>query len=213
MHFTIISEKNKMPAAAAGILFFLFLFQGSKSFSQAPVVLNDYEHKALFTDINGKAFINPDVDVTGSPFFFVAWKYGTLKLNSKTISDKIPLRLDLKNHEIHFLQSGELEMTAPAGSIKEIVLYDSSAIQPEIYTFRCGLPAIDNQNETSFYQFLSDGKIKLVKSFRRIIHEEKDQLSGEVKKEYRTYENYYLYNGTSSIQKLKKDKVFMLNIM
>lgn len=203
-------RNNKTPVIATGVLLFLLLLQCNTIAAQ--VALNDFEHNAIVSDINGKPFVNPDIDVAGSAFFIDAWKYGKLKVNDNSLFGNIRLRLDLKNQEVHFLKSDNIEMVAPAGTIKEIILLDSSGVIPVSYTFQCGVPAIDNQNETNFYQVICAGKIKLLKAIRKIIRQDKDDLSGEVRKEFRVYEDYYLYYGIS-IKKIKKDKAFVLDIM
>jgi hypothetical protein len=204
-------NNNKTPAVTAGVLLFSLLQVNIVS-AQSSMTLNDFEHNAIFTDMNGKAFTNPDIDVAGTRFFMEAWKYGKIKVNDNTQFGNIRLRLDVKNQEVHFLKSDNVEMVAPAGSIKEIAIIDSAGVQPVTYTFQCGFPAIDNQHETNFYQLLCNGKIKLLKSTRKIIHQDKDDLSGEIKKEFRTYEDYYLYSVISMLR-IKKDKAYILDLM
>jgi len=163
-------------------------------------------------DANGKPFVNPPVDIEGTPFYKKEWKYGIIRLQDSTVYKHIPLRINLQSQEIHFLTVNKLEMSFPPGFVKEIIFSDSLKSPIEKYDFMCGFPRIDNQDENNFYRIISDGKIRLLESLRTTIIVDKNDLSGEVNKEYRTYEDYYLFTGVS-ITRIKKDKGFYLDIM
>jgi hypothetical protein len=59
---------------------------------------------------------------------------------------------------------------------------------------------------------ISEGRCWLLHSMKKVISQRKDDLSGEISKEYRTYEDYYVYNGTT-MQRVKKDKDFLLTVL
>ncbi len=163
-------------------------------------------------DASGRLFENPYKDIAGSPFFIADWKYGYLTLNNNKTYSKRLLKINLESKEIHYLTENKLEMSLPAGSVKEVALIDSTKFPAIEYHFASGFPPIDNQNEKNFYLYLSKGKVSLLKSFRTNIITEKNEFSGESNREFRTYEDLYFFTGVSII-KIKKDKSYILGIL
>ncbi|HWK06419.1 MAG TPA: hypothetical protein VNS58_22450 [Puia sp.] len=169
-------------------------------------------HSIEVFDPNGRRFVNPTLDVEGSPFFKDEWVEGTVISANDKKYDHIKLRLNLQTQEWHFLAKDNTEMTVPKGTIKEILLYDSAGNNKKGTTFQCGFPAIDAQDKDNFYQVLSQGKVWLLRSLRKTISQRKDDLSGDVRKEFVTYEVYYLFAG-GTLQRVKKDKSFFLTLL
>ncbi|MFO5234637.1 hypothetical protein RCL33_24625, partial [Salmonella enterica subsp. enterica serovar 1,4,[5],12:i:-] len=59
---------------------------------------------------------------------------------------------------------------------------------------------------------ISDGKLLLLKSHSKKVDTRKNELSGEIVKEFVTYNDYYvLQNG--NIIRLKRDKAFIQSLM
>jgi hypothetical protein len=77
--------------------------------------------------------------------------------------------------------------------------------------FRSGFPAIDEQTINSFYQVLTEGNITMLEFFRKKILQRKNDVSGEITKEFETYEEYYVFSDNQML-KLKKDKDFILSL-
>ena len=205
-----IIHLNKTPAIIAGVLFFLSL--GLTAKAQDAVIQSDFEHKINLYNVNGKPLTNGDIDVAGNPYFQTAWRYGLVQIKGSAPFDNIPMRLDLQSQQLHFKNSKNEEIVIMAGAVREVSLYDSSTALRRVYTFRSGFPAIDNQNENNFYMVLSDGKLQMLKSMRKQINVDHDQLSGETRKEFRLYEDYYFFS-QGQIQRIKKDKSFVLALM
>jgi hypothetical protein len=180
-------------------------------YSQNLSFEKDHANMVRVFDSNGKLFENPNADAAGSRYFSDDWKYGIVTLNNDAVYSKRLLRLDLENQEVHYLEN-KTEMTLPAGIVKKVTFIDSSLTPATQYSFICELPPIDNQNEKSFYLILSDGKIKMLKCIRKKIIIEKNEFSGDSNKEYREYDDYYFFTGTS-IQRIKKDKSYILGTL
>jgi hypothetical protein len=174
--------------------------------------LQENSGTVLIFDKDGRPFANPNSDVEGSAFFSNDWKTGRLVLYDNTVFSQIKLRLNLQSQQVHYLSPGGIEKVAHEGSVKEIMLYDSTAGHNAILIFRSGFPPIDNQDLKNFYQILSNGKIQFLRSSRRIISIQKDQLSGEVKKEFVNYEDYYVFAG-GTMTRVKRDKPFVLHLL
>jgi hypothetical protein len=181
--------------------------------AQNESFVGDLQHNNVHVyDANGKPFVNPNLDIAGTPFYVPEWKYGYIITTDNKVYSKRLLRLNLQTNEVHYLSESNTEMSLHAGSVKEIFINDSSKFPAMQYRFQSGLPTIDDQNEFSFYQVISKGKISLLKSFRKAIITEKNELSGEINKEFRTYEDYYIFTGASIIR-IKKNNDFFLPLL
>jgi hypothetical protein len=152
-------------------------------------------------DKDGRTFVNPAPDVSGSPFYKDEWRLGQLILNSNRKYDSIKVRLNLSSQEVHILDRNNTEVALARGYIREVIWPYGSKIR-----FLNGFPAVDNQDTSSFYAVLSEGKCWFLQSIRKVIVERKDELSGENKREYSTYEDYYTFDG-KTMQRVKKGAV------
>lgn len=150
-------------------------------------------------DINGRTFVNPAADVEGSPYFNDEWIFGSAILQN-TRYDSVRLRLDLHTQEVHYLNRNNNELVLPKGLVKEVVWkngpHDSTR-------FQCGFPATETHDINSFYLVLSSGKCTLLHCITKSISKQKNEMSGEVRKEYAADEDYYLYDN-KTMQRVKK---------
>jgi hypothetical protein len=174
--------------------------------AQPGFVSQDVSKTYSVFDANGKAFVNPAPDVTGSPFLNDDWKIGALIANSNYRFDSVKVRLNLFSQEVHFMDKNKNEMALAKGYIKAIILPNPVTGAPTGPKFQNGFPAIDEQDTYNFYEVLAEGKLWLLLSIRKVIAKEKDEMSGEVKKEYRAYEDYYIFDG-KTMERVKKGNV------
>ena len=76
--------------------------------AQAPTEI-DRVRTITLVNTDGKPFVNPDLDVEGTPFYFDSWKYGTIKLVSNNVYNNVSVRLNLQSQEVHFLSQNKTE--------------------------------------------------------------------------------------------------------
>lgn len=164
------------------------------------------------TDFNGRLFKNKYPDIEGSPFFLDSFHFSTVTTSKGAVYENVQTRIDLYSNEIQLIAKEGREIIAQDGLIKNVLLTDSSKAEVVSYFFRSGYPAIDKNNGNSFYEVLSDGTIQLLKHEKREIQEAKNEMSGEVRKEFIRRENYYVFvNG--EIKRIKKEKETILELM
>jgi hypothetical protein len=161
---------------------------------------------------DGRPFVNPGADVEGTPFFTEEWKFCSITLNSGKLLTNIKTRLNLQSQELHFMDKNNAEMAVPGGLIKNIRFLDFPGSDKVAAEFQTGYPPVDKQDEHSFYQVLSSGKIGLLLFRQKVIVTEKNDLSGEVKKEFVSYETLYLLR-KGALERIKKDKSDILNAL
>ena len=169
---------------------------GFVSESGAPLSYNVF-------DKNGKTFVNPAPDVNGTPFLKEDWKLATVVTNTNRRYDTVKTRLNILTQEVHILDRNNTELALAKGYIKEVIL--PGARPGENLRFQNGFPAVDEQDGNTFYEVMTEGKLCLLHSSRKVIATNKDVMSGETSKEYRLYEDYYLYDG-KTMQRIKKEK-------
>ncbi len=214
--FSIGSRKyeirNKKPGYSCLVSCALYLIFCSLTLSGQTLVQDDLQRKITMYNVNGKLFLNPYIDVAGTPFLRQEWRYGKIKTNDNSVFTHVRVRLNLQSQEVHYLQADSVEMVLPAGMVREITVFDSAGNRPDTLTFQCGFPSVNGQDEKSFYQVLCSGRIIFLKSLRKTIHEDKDGLSGEVRKEFREYEDYYFFV-PDKLERIKRDKMYILGFM
>jgi hypothetical protein len=154
-------------------------------------------------DRNGKTFVNPAPDVNGTPFLKDDWKVGSVVTNTNRRYDTVKVRLNILSQEVHILDRNNTELALAQGYIKEVIL--PGVVPGEKLHFQNGFPAVDEQDGNTFYEVLAQGKLWLLHSSRKVIVTTKDVMTGETSKEYRLYEDSYLYDG-KTMQRIKKEK-------
>ncbi len=192
------------------LLLFVLALLTTSGFAQQESFEGDLQHNSVRVfDANGKPFVNPNIDVEGSAFFIPEWKYGLITAIDNKVYSKRLLRLNFQSQEVHYLSENNQEMTLPAGMVKEITIFDSSIIPAAKYHFQSGFPPVDNLHNFTFYQIICEGKIKLLKSIRKLVVEDKNELAAHTTKEIKTYEDYYIFTGTSLIRVKRNNDLFL----
>jgi len=161
---------------------------------------------------DGRPFTNPASDIEGTPFFTDEWKFSGVTLNTGKVVANIKTRLNLQSQELHFMDKNNVEMAVPGGLVKNVRFLESPGSDKVVAEFQSGFPPVDKQDEHSFYQVLSSGKAGLLLFRQKTLVTQKNDLSGEVKKEFTAYESLYL-SRNGGLGKIKKDKEDVLNAL
>lgn len=185
------------------VLLVAFSVHGQQGISFKPM-----ESSVEVFSADGRPFTNPAIDVEGNPFFHEAWEEANLLLVGGRQIGPIKVRLNLETQEVHFIDRQGREMAIPAGMIRDLKFAGAGGKDSVGAAFRSGYPPVDRQDGGTFYQVLCQGRIELLVCLRKAIAVQKDGISGEVKKAYNSYEDYYIFNG-SEIKRLKRDKSFI----
>jgi hypothetical protein len=198
------------------------LFVTSNSFSQTtslptkelipiPKGQTDWSSQVTMTDHMGRPFRRDYSEVRGSPFYFEDWKPANARTDSATLTGIKKIKIDLYNHEIDCIAANNDSLTIQDGIIRQFILLDS-AKSGRNYLFRSGYPAIDKNNANSFFLVLADGNIQLLKSSRKELRVNKNDMTGETNTEFVQYDDYYVFHN-GQITRLKRDKDYVLGLM
>ncbi len=174
--------------------------------------IGKWDNQIYIKDINGRPVTAQYADVTGFPYVLNSFKFGAIELKNGRKFVSVPLRLNIVSHEINFISPNKEEGFIGSDFVKEVAFADSSLDIVQVYVFRAGLPAIDNHKANEFCQVLADGKIALIKAMVKRIDTRKNDLSGEIYKEFALYEDLFSYQN-GEMKRFKKDKEFILNLM
>ncbi len=172
----------------------------------------NFANEISVSDVNGRPFEAKYADVTGHPFLKSEFKYAAIELVGGQKYAHVNMRINICTDEINFITADQKEFYIGPGVVKRIVFTDSLQKGYPVYTFCNGYPASGAEKATSFYQVMAEGKCTLLKSVSKVIVTRKNDMSGEVSKEFETYENYYLFiNG--NMKRINKDKESILQVL
>ncbi len=171
-----------------------------------------WDNQIFIKDVNGRPVAAKYIDVEGTPYFIKDFKFGTIELKNGRKFIDVPLKLDLVMHEITFLSPNKEEGIIGSDFVKGLTLIDTSEIGIKHYLFRAGLPAIDSHKANEFCMIIADGKIALVKSMVKKIDTRKNELSGEIVKDFALSEDYFIFQN-GEIARFKRDKESVLQVL
>lgn len=167
----------------------------------------------FFNDVFGKPF-NPaaNEDISGSPFINNNWKLAVIKLKDGRFFGDIAVKLNAYSQSLHYLSANGVELVAPGGVIEQVQINDTADNGTIIMRlYYCGMKAIENNDEKTFYEVLDTGKATLLLCKKVKIIEAKTFASTTIIKEYKSFHDYYIsMNGT--MNKCKKSDSFFTEL-
>jgi hypothetical protein len=174
---------------------------------EPPKIDESSRGSIIMYDVNGHPIVNSAAEPKGSPLFLPTWKLGWLRLADNQFFPGVALELDLERQKVYYKRDDGSIIQVESGQVKALAIRDTVAGATVAYQFVCGYQPIDNQSETSFYLLLDSGRITFLESMRKRYYQEKDELGGNDQREYRTYNDFYVfYQG--KITRIKKDIKF-----
>lgn len=165
----------------------------------------------ILSDYTGRPYLLKTHDgIEGSPLLTENWLPGTVDFaNGKTAA--ATLNYNLYGDELLFKTPKDSIVQAfvdpvKSFSIKGITLEESDQTD---MTFSSGFPAVDDQTAKTFYQVVGDGKIKLLRCYKKKVLESKDFASQIGTKTFVNANSYYLF-ANNQITKIKPSQKTIL---
>jgi len=174
--------------------------------------IGKWDSQIYISDVNGRPVSNRYSDVSGYPFVFEHFKSGSIELKNGRKFAEVPLKLDIVTHEVLFTSSNNEDGIISSDFIQTVSVKDTVGSVVDTHVYRTGFPSIDNYKSREFCEVLAEGKITLLKTMRKAIDTRKNDLSGEIFKEFTLYEDLYIYQN-GEMKRLKKDRDFLLALM
>jgi len=148
-------------------------------------------------DYQGKMYLEQSyTDVEGTPFLVNNWANGTVNLaNGKNITAQ--LKYDLVKDELLFKNPNDSTAMVFVNPLKGFVFSNFRIEESDLVpvAFSSGYPTVDDQNGSSFYQVIADGKLKLLKRYRKTIRTDQAFNSATVTRSFVLNVFYYLLAG------------------
>lgn len=147
-------------------------------------------------------------NVEGTPYFLDYWIKGRVTMKSGKKYADMPIKYDTMNDRLIFqAENGNIMyFTEPVSAFEVNDIATSTN-----YKFTNGLPAIDGQTQSSFYQIITPGKISLFKKPYKKISEHTTYGSATVNKSFDLRNDYYiLQNGNLAKINLNKKSLLAL---
>ena len=172
------------------VIIALFILTGTKIFAQNGTVL---------TNVEGTNVKETDPDVQGTPYLFDDWMPGSAISETGNTYANMKLKYDIRFNQVIFLSNDDkpLIFSQPLNSF---VINNMR--------FTKGFTPVDLQTSSTFYQVLADGKVKLLKYFRKVV-EERQAYGAPTEKKYRQSQYYYIARDNQMIS-VKPDKKTIL---
>ncbi|MBR2648484.1 MAG: hypothetical protein IKD55_06565 [Sediminibacterium sp.] len=195
------------------VLFIFFVISCINVNAQLPTLQSSgWDRIMMVTDMNGRPFRPDYANIAGHPFLLKEFKWGNIEfLNGKKL-ENVLLRIDLVSNLINIRAYNNEEINIESKIVKSFTFLDSSGGKTIPYVFKTHLPKAFGHNENEFYQLLVDGKLSLYKSSIKRIDTRKDDISGEITREFVIYVDYYILKNNEFIR-LKKDKNFIMDVL
>jgi len=178
---------------------------------EPPKIDESSRGSIIMYDVNGHPIVNSAAEPKGSPLFLPTWKLGWLRLADNQFFPGVALELDLERQKVYYKRPDGSEIQVEQGQVKALAILDTIAGSIVVYQFACGFQPLDNQTETSFYLMLDSGRMTFLESMRKRFYQEKDEFGGNDTKEYRLYNDFYVFYG-GKITRVKKDIKFFLEL-
>ncbi|WP_413670030.1 hypothetical protein ACEN9X_08885 [Mucilaginibacter sp. Mucisp86] len=163
------------------------------------------------SDYTGRPYyLKTNSEIQGNPLLTDNWMKGTVDFANGKTANAI-LNYNVYGDELLFKSPQDSSVQAfvdqvKSFSIKGVVLEGSD--QTDI-TFSSGFPAVDDQTTKTFYQVVGDGKVKLLRYYKKKILESTGFASQVATKTFITANSYYLFSD-NKIAKIKPSQKTIL---
>lgn len=167
-----------------------------------------------FDPYTGKNLIPTEYspDIEGSPYLLSQFTPANIILLNGSTMKNMLLRFNQEKNEISFTDSLNNKFIFNKQVVRKVVFNTIFSNSGSFLVLKSGFPAIDKQDSNYLYEALAEGKIDLIKKNEKVIQTIKNELSGEVRKEFVEYNSYYIFSN-KTIKLYRNDKSALLDMM
>jgi hypothetical protein len=182
------------------VIIMSFLFLAFLNQANAQILLNS----------KGEPFV-PYTEVIGDPFLVNEWRSGFVFLenNQKAIAT---LKFDIKANTLLF-RGKNGETLQLKGNFKRFSLDNSNNVLSDLdpLVFGNGFPDDGKQTPATFYQLIADGKVKLLKYYKKNVDEHREYASAVTTKTFRSAQAYFVFSN-NQLTEIKPNKKSLLEL-
>ena len=139
--------------------------------------------------------------VKGTPYLYEEWSRGTVKMADSTVYNDLALKFNALRNQLLYknpTNGALMEFLKPVSVF--VIGKDSNR---ELY--RKGFPAVDNFTEDTYYQVISDGKVKLLYKKSKVLVESKFYSSATSETNIQDVSSYYILRD-GNMKKIRPSK-------
>lgn len=167
---------------------------------------NSNAYHIEFIDKQGIVFKTQDViEAEGNPYFVDEWQKATITTKNGNEIEVNNIKIHLQSNKVYYKNDDDKIIIVATGIIKKVVLKNKT----DYTVFESGFPDIYKNNSNTFYKILSSGKYSLLHHIDKVFVQTKNDMTGERRNEFKTYNNYYCFiNGSMipfNLKKISKD--------
>jgi hypothetical protein len=196
---------------------FFLMFPVAEGFAQTPsfnsaetlipiqVSSSNYYPVMLLDNMGRKINRSVVKDAEGTPYLFNDWRKAKVETaDGKTfVVDKI--KLHLQAGELHWMNPQQQIIVVQAGTVKNIRFIDSLTPDSLQLLYATGFPAIDMQDQNTWYRVLTKGKFTLLEYQQKKLRTGKNELSGLISSEFVDVKDLYVVRD-GKIVAMKRNK-------
>jgi hypothetical protein len=188
--------------------FLLQLIPGRVQGQEPPNFVPSYQTVNVY---NGSMMAKGGAEVNGTPLFTSIWKQGLIRLVDGRSFRAVPVQIDLEKQLVYYKKPDGSVEEVQQGLVSQVIILDTLGTANVTFQFVSGYPPIDNQTTTNFYLLLDSGRVSFLESVRKRYIQERNEYTSETNKEYRTYEDFYVFV-KGKMTRIKKDEKFFLEL-
>jgi len=186
-----------------------------KLYCVSVLVLLCLQAKAQYlSDYSGRPYyLKTYAEIQGSPLLSDNWVTGTVSFASGKTATAI-LNYNLYGDELLFKNPKDSSILSFVDPVKSFSLKDATIEESDITdpSFSSGFPAADDQTVKTFYLVVGEGKIKLLRCYKKRVVESKDFSSQITTKSFLSANVYYLFSN-NQMAKIKPNQKTILAAM
>jgi hypothetical protein len=185
------------------LTFVSILFFADPLQAQKPTVPNE----TMMTDVGGAPiYLKTEYVIDGSPYFPEEHMRTVIILKSGKIYPTVKSRLNLYDNVLIILREDGAEQML-SGSISKVIYESVPAGQgTRTVVFQTGFPAIDGHDNTTYYEVLDSGKLKLIKHSKVSYTDKRGYAEASITREFKKMETYYVVLPGNIILQIGKGK-------
>lgn len=175
--------------------------------------LGDFSNAQQFMeDVAGRPiYLKLEYNVQGSPFYPDQYYKANVFLKSGKIYKDVPVRFNIEQNLVLFKQQNGTENVAIT-PISKIIFTDTSNGGEVAYkVFENGFSPVDSLSETTFYEVIQSGKIKLLKYRVVRFTDQKGYGQASITRIFEQKEIMFLCKADGKVVKMEKGKESFLS--
>jgi len=117
--------------------------------------------------------------------------------------------VNLSTNNIHYLDKAGTELVAPKDIVRRVALFQNETDSIPLATFSNNYPAVDNNDQLTYYQELSAGHAFFLKLTRKVVTRQQGLTVSPLSKQFSNHESLYVF-ANKKMEHWRKGTEFVL---